>query len=380
MTLPSSENSRARFVTFTLRPLPVKLAVLQNGQGHRRTLGGLRARGNAARRAQDHQFRIVLLEALAPEKSSEDRDITQPWNFIDDVSDAIVDQSGNDKTLAILQLEFGIGLAGADGGNGRAGNADGVGVVERAHLGHDMHMNVAIGLDYGGELEAHTELAELNGDGCDAAGVLLRHGKRKFTSGEKTGFLAIDGNQIGFGQYLQETFLLEGLDHCAQMNLRVKEEQVQQVVYVRVGGGRTALAAVVDRSQAGDATELAGGDVPDCISRAGREHVDTELSDGRAIDFGELDFEQDLLGADGAKGQDVDDILGVGRGKQARVLGNIFGGDVAGENDGVSRRCDLNLLVGKEPGHLFAGGGDIDIDAQIETAGAFQFIPDEQRD
>src|SRR5208283_1439610 len=50
------------------------------------------------------------------------------------------------------------------------------------------------------------------------------------------------------------------------------------------------------------------------------------------------------------------------------------------DNDRVARRRDFNLFVGKKFGHLFAGGGDIDIDAQIETAGALQFVPDEQRD
>ena len=44
--------------------------------------------------------------------------------------------------------------------------------------------------------------------------------------------------------------------------------------------------------------------------------------------------------------------------------------------EGVTSICSF----GKELLELFAGGGDIDVDAEIETARALQFIPDKQGD
>jgi hypothetical protein len=108
------------------------------------------------------------------------------------------------------------------------------------------------------------------------------------------------------------------------------------------------------------------------------KQIDAELGHGRAIHFGKLDFEQDFLGADRAEGQHVHHILGIGRGQRARMLGDVFGGDVTGENNRVARGRHADLLVREKAMHFFRSGRDIDIDAQIEAARALQFVPDQQ--
>ena len=45
------------------------------------------------------------------EKISQDRDVAQAGNFVPNIGDAIVDQSGDDEALSIFQLEFGLSLA-----------------------------------------------------------------------------------------------------------------------------------------------------------------------------------------------------------------------------------------------------------------------------
>ena len=61
------------------------------------------------------------------------------------------------------------------------------------------------------------------------AGTGLHDREGKFSASQKTGFLAVDGDQVGLGQNLQQTFLLQSLDDRAQVNLRIKEKQVQEV-------------------------------------------------------------------------------------------------------------------------------------------------------
>ena len=79
------------------------------------------------------------MRAFAFEEIAQDGDIAQPWNLVVDVRNAVIHQAGDDEALPILQFEFGIRLAGADGGDGGSGNRDGVGEIQRADLGRHFH-------------------------------------------------------------------------------------------------------------------------------------------------------------------------------------------------------------------------------------------------
>ena len=37
----------------------------------------------------------------------------------------------------------------------------------------------------------------------------------------------------------------------------------------------------------------------------------------------------------------------------------------------------IDLFVGKEMMYFFGGGGDVDIDAEVEAARALEFVPDQ---
>ena len=83
-------------------------------------------------------------------------------------------------------------------------DGDGVREVQRTYFGGNVQMNVAIRLNHGREFQAHAELAKLNGNGGDSAGAWLHDGEGKFSSGEETGFFAIDRDQVGLGQNLEK--------------------------------------------------------------------------------------------------------------------------------------------------------------------------------
>jgi hypothetical protein len=105
-----------------------------------------------------------------------------------------------------------------------------------------------------------------------------------------------------------------------------------------------------------------------------------KLREGGTVDFSELYFQQDFLSSDGAEGEHVDHVLGIRRSQFSSALGNILGGDVAGENDGGTGWRNGNLFVREDPMFFLGGGADIHVDAEIKAARAFVFVPDEQRD
>src|SRR5208337_1869242 len=169
------------------RLLSVELAMVQIrlwGLWQLRRLGSGR---DPVHGTQYHQFRVALLRALAPEKSAEDRDIAQARNLVRNVRDPVVDQAGDDEALAVLQFEFRFRLTGADGGDGGSGDRDRIREVQGAHFGGDMEVDAAVGLNDRGKFQVHAKLPKLNGDGGDSAGVLLGHGKGKFSTSQKAG-------------------------------------------------------------------------------------------------------------------------------------------------------------------------------------------------
>src|SRR5271165_4237611 len=152
-------------------------------------------------RAENHQFRIALLRALAFEKITQDRNVAQARNLIPDVGDTIVNQAGDHEALSIAQLELGLSLASAQGRDGETRNRKRVGKIQRADLGSNREMNIAVRHDHRGEVELHAKLFERDGHGGETLSR-LHDGEGELTAGEETGLLAVDGDEIRLGQNL----------------------------------------------------------------------------------------------------------------------------------------------------------------------------------
>src|SRR3979490_1860054 len=145
--------------------LAIELIVIQIWLRIHRTFRSLDIGRNPAHRAQNHQFRVALLRAFALEEIAEDRDIAQSRYLVAKICDPVIHQAGDDEALAILQFEFSIRLARADGGDGGSGKGDGIREVQCAHFGYDMQVDVAVWLNHGGELKSHAKLTKLDCDG-----------------------------------------------------------------------------------------------------------------------------------------------------------------------------------------------------------------------
>src|SRR3979490_1672942 len=85
------------------------------------------------------------------------------------------------------------------------------------------------------ELQADTKLFERDRHRSKARAG-LHDWKRELAAGEEAGFLSVYGNQIRFGKNLQQVLCLELLDDGAEINVRTKHEQVEDVVN-GLGGG-----------------------------------------------------------------------------------------------------------------------------------------------
>src|SRR5690242_9123966 len=103
-------------------------------------------------------------------------------------------------------------------------------------------MNISIGHDDRGELQTHAEFLERDRYRREAR-TRLNDGKGKLASGQKASFLAIDSDQVGLGQDLQETLVFQGLDHRPEIDIRTKDEQVQDIADRLAAGGGGAAAA-----------------------------------------------------------------------------------------------------------------------------------------
>src|SRR5690242_4489855 len=82
-----------------------------------------------------------------------------------------------------------------------------------------------------------TELFELHRDGHTASSP-LRDGNGKLATGEKAGFLAAGGHQVGFGQDLQQAAGLHVTDDGAEVDIAPERKNVQNV-----GHGKRPLAS-----------------------------------------------------------------------------------------------------------------------------------------
>src|SRR5215469_567991 len=203
---PLEIRQRTLFSSRWLR-LAVKLFLVQKRLRVFGSRSRLRGRGNSVHRAEHHQLRGTLLRILAAEKITQNRNISQARQLAVLIGDPVVHQTGNDETLAILDLKLSLRTPRAQRGHGEPGDGQRIGEVQLADLRHHLQMDIAVRHDQRRELQLHAEFAKLNGHrGKSLPGLNNRKGK--FAAGEKTGFFSVHGNQIGLGQNLEKILLL----------------------------------------------------------------------------------------------------------------------------------------------------------------------------
>ena len=103
------------------------------------------------------------------------------------------------------------------------------------------------------ELQANAKLLEGDRHGRES-GAWLHDRKRELAAGEEARFLAVYCDQIGLGKNLQEVLGLKRLDDGAEIDVRTKHEQVEDVV-----DGLGAVPFEIDVLGA-ESAELSGGD------------------------------------------------------------------------------------------------------------------------
>src|ERR1700687_4974369 len=196
----------------------------------------LRVGRYAVHRAQDHKFRIALFQALAAKEIPQDRDVAKPRDFVIDVGHPVVHKPSDYKALTVLQLKFSFGFARAKRWHRESGDGQRVGKIQGAHFRSHLQVNIPVRHDHGSELQAHAKFLERDRNRRKAC-AWLHDGKWKLTSGEKAGFLAIDRNQIGLGENLQQILGGKSFDRGSEVNVRSKQKQVQNVIHGCAGTG-----------------------------------------------------------------------------------------------------------------------------------------------
>ena len=116
----------------------------------------------------------------------------------------------------------------------------------------------------------------------------LHDGEGELAASQKAGLLAVDGDEVGLGQNLQQILGLQSLDHRAEIDVRAEEKKVQDVVDSLSGRKWRVLPLRLVNGLGAEAAVLAGSGSPDCIARRRWKEVDAHLSEGGAVDFGEL--------------------------------------------------------------------------------------------
>src|SRR6202162_2322981 len=120
----------------------------------------LRVGRYAVHRAQDHKFRIALLQALAAKEIPQDREVAEARYFVIDVGHPVVHKPSDHKALSVLQLKFSFGFAGAKRRHGESGDGQRVSKVQGAHFRSHLQVNVPVRHDDGSELQAHAKFLE----------------------------------------------------------------------------------------------------------------------------------------------------------------------------------------------------------------------------
>src|SRR5581483_1340329 len=197
------------------------------------------------------------LQAAAAEEVSQDRNIAKSRNLVVNVCNSIIHQAGDHEALAVLQFKFGFSPARTERGHREPRDRERIRKIQRADFGSHLQMDIAVGRDHWGELQANAELLERNGHGCKA-GARLDNGERKLASSKETRLFPVYRDEVGLGQNLQQVLVLHRLNHRTKVDVRAENKKVQNVVDALAGAGR-ATRARSDRLRP-EAAKLAGGD------------------------------------------------------------------------------------------------------------------------
>src|SRR5262249_6350875 len=143
----------------------------------------------------------------AAEQFSENRNIAETFDLVQYVGDAIVDQSGDGETLAVLENNFGFGNARGNRGDQEALQRYSIGEIQGTHFGLDFEVNAALGSRGGSEIELHAKFLELHGNYGSNAGARRRGcdcGKWELAACEETRLGTFDHDQIGLSKDLRQ--------------------------------------------------------------------------------------------------------------------------------------------------------------------------------
>ena len=334
-------------------------------------------------RAQDHQFRIALLQALASKKIPKNRNIAQARNFVIDVGHPIIHQARDHKALPILQLKFSFSSARAKRGHGKPGDRERIGKVQGAHFRSDFQMNIAVGHDHGSESRRTPKsLNEMVTAVNPSPGWTI--GKGNWPPARKLASLPFTAIRLGSARICRRFLVSSAWMAAPRLMSDRNKNRFRTLLMV---GGRGCRGRGPAGCSLVPGVMVWGPKPPNCpvvivptvLRGAGRNEIDSQLRQGGAVHFGEFYLQQNFLGADRPEGKHVHDPRRIGAGQFSGALGDVFGGNMAGEHDGGARWRDGDLFVGEDAVLFVGASADVDIHAQIEAPRTLQFIPDEQR-
>src|SRR4029077_9152638 len=215
----------------------------------------------------------------------------------------------------------------------------------------------------------------------------LDDGEGELPAGKKTGFFAVDRDQISLGQNLEQVLGLERLNHGANIEISASDKDIQEIADVdcgRRGGSCSRGRAAAGGGRGGSVMDGYGSELPGLdrayrIAKARGKDIEPVLQNRGAVDLSELHLEQDLLRAFRPKCQNIDNVLRISLGDLAGTRGHGFVRDMSRKHNRRAGGGHQDLLVRENALFFFGRSGHIDIDAEIEASGTLQFVPDKQR-
>uniref|UniRef100_A0A914YPT9 Uncharacterized protein n=1 Tax=Panagrolaimus superbus TaxID=310955 RepID=A0A914YPT9_9BILA len=176
-----------------------------------------------ARGDDDHQLLVLALVIEVAEERTDDRQVAQQRNLADVGDDVGADQAADDETLAIAQLDGGVGAAGGDRGDLHVVEHDGIAVVQVARFGRHLQRDAICRQHGRGHGQADAEW--LVGDGGGAKP--LRFQDRQFAAGQETGALPGQRHQRRLGQHAGHAIALQQFDVGVPQALGRAEHQAE---------------------------------------------------------------------------------------------------------------------------------------------------------